>query len=234
MGDASVDFAVATGYALVGAALSLAYRASPRLREEPVFHGITVFLALACLAIAVATEAEAVRENLTRAATRFVVFFAASLFYVPALVFLALRYSELALERMMSAGSRKPPPRRAATQREEWQKIQKCLRALACDPTDARAREDLGDLYARLGFFDSAAYEYQKAARWVPRGYAHGLLLYKAAWILVERKRRVDSAVSVLRKIVSLYPKSFFAAYSRRVLNGYESRSGTPLDTTSV
>jgi tetratricopeptide (TPR) repeat protein len=87
-------------------------------------------------------------------------------------------------------------------------------------------RERLGDLYLRMGFFDSAVYEYQKAAEWVERGYAHGHLLYKAAWVLVERKKKTEAALILLRRIIRLYPKSYFAAYARRVLNHFEAHAG--------
>lgn len=231
MGDWSLDLVRATVYAMAGCALSLAYRVSPRLREEPIFHGLTVFITLACLALVVAGENGAPPTNLPHAGTRFLLFFGASLFYVPAIVFVALRYWELALERILSASSRRnPPPRFPLSEKEQWKLVQSCLKALSSDPTNARIREQLADIYARLGFFDSAAYEYQKAAQWLERGYAQSLLLYKAAHTIVERRKRPEAALPLLRKIILLYPKSYFAAYARRVLNAYEARSGSELD----
>jgi hypothetical protein len=50
-------------------------------------------------------------------------------------------------------------------------------------------------------------------------------LLYKAAYVIVEKKKDTQGAVILLRQIVRLYPKSFFAAYARRVLNHYEAYS---------
>ena len=41
--------------------------------------------------------------------------------------------------------------------------------------------------------------------------------------MLVERKKATEGAVIILRRIVRLYPKSYFAAYSRRILNHYEA-----------
>ena len=106
-----------------------------------------------------------------------------------------------------------------------WERIQNHMEALADDPTNVAAHERLGDIYASMGLHESAVYEYRKAAEWVGRGYAQGHMLYKAAHILVEKKRDIPAALILLRRIVRLYPKSYFASYARRVINHYEAHA---------
>ena len=128
------------------------------------------------------------------------------------------------LEKITSPGSTAPQPREPRGASEQWQAIRSYLEALAVDPSNAGIHEKLGDLYARLGHWDAAAYEYRKAAEWLDRGYAQGHVLYKTARILIEKKDDVTGAIILLRRIVRLYPRSWFASYARRVLSHWEAR----------
>lgn len=232
MEESSLYLFLATVYGLLGAVLSASYALSPRLREAPAYHAVTGFLMLAASGLAVVgADIDFQRLAAFHFGARFFLFFAASLAYVPAAMFLILHYADLLLDRILSPGSRRPPPPSYPPDpQEQWHRVQAYLEGLAADPSDSGLRERLADLYAHMGFHDSAAYEYQKAAEWLERGYAHGHLLYKAACVLVERKRRTESAVILLRRIVRLYPKSYFAAYARRVLGAYEAGLQTPWD----
>ena len=218
---------VAMAYALVGAALGAVYCSAGRLREEPGFHLVTLFVILLAAQVAVLGSTNPSQERIEfefmHAGTRFFVFVGASLLYVPTIVFLILHYWELLVDRILHPGSRKAPPRGPRTEREYWEQIQIHLETLTADPTNPLAHERLGDLYANMGFLDSAVFEYRKAAEWCHRGYAQGNLLYKAAHVLVEKKKDVPAALGLLRRIVRLYPKSCFAAYSRRIINRYEA-----------
>ena len=114
---------------------------------------------------------------------------------------------------------------------EEWRVVESCLRTLATRPLDSRARECLAGAYRRLGAVDAAIGEYRKAADCSERGYAQARLLYKAAWLQVELQQDAARALQSLRRLVRLYPRSYFASYARRVINrndahGWRQKSG--------
>lgn len=185
----------------------------------------------------------------------FFLFLGASITYVPVIVFLLLHYWQVLLERITSPASRGRPSRRRnafgglgslrglsstgvdseyddlkdgdskASEAEKWERIQSNMEILTADPTNVAAHERLGDIYASMGFPESAVYEYRKAADWLGRGYAQGHMLYKAAHLLVEKKGDIPAALILLRRIVRLYPKSYFASYARRVINHYEAHA---------
>jgi tetratricopeptide (TPR) repeat protein len=215
---------VAMAYGLLGLAVSAPYTFCPRLREAPQFHAFTIVLMLLAALIASMGGRFDFRSFATfHLGAQFFLFLGASLCYVPAAVFLVLHYAERGLERALMAASTQEPPRPPSTPEEQWKRVQAHLESLAADPTNPTTRERLADTYVQLGFLDSAVYEYLKAAEWLERGYAHGHLLYKAALVVVERKRDVAGAVILLRRIVRIYPKSYFASYARRILSHYEA-----------
>lgn len=229
MSEAVLYVLVAGIYGLLGACLSAAYYFAPRLRTEPLFHLLTaIVLLLAGLVAVLVSSIDFESLAAYHKGAQFFLFFGASLLYVPVIVYLLLHYWDLLLERITSPGSSKEPPQGPLTQKEEWQRIQSCLEVLALDPTSASAHERLGDLYSSMGFLDSAVYQYHKAADWLDTGYAQSHVLYKAARIQVERKKDIAAALVVLRRIVRVYPRSFFASYSRRVINHYEAHNAAP------
>lgn len=230
MMEAYLYVAAAMAYGLLGIALSLSYYLSPRLRESAAFHILTVGVFLIASVVAtVGTKVEFDRLRAFHFGAQFFIFLGASLCYLPAALYLALYYLEMFLERIMLPASRQETSRRPQTQAEQWDLIQSCLERLTRDPTDSAVRHRLADLYAHLGFAESAAYEYQKTAKWLDRGYAHSLVLYKAARILVESGKGPSRAVIILRRIIRLYPRSCFAAYARRILSHYEAHRGVSL-----
>ncbi|MEC7922999.1 MAG: hypothetical protein VX496_06325, partial [Planctomycetota bacterium] len=48
-------------------------------------------------------------------------------------------------------------------------------------------------------------------------------LMYRAVYICVERRMSVKNALPLLRRMIRLYPRSYYAAYARRILNRYEA-----------
>ena len=230
MTDFYLYLTLATAYGLFGAVLSASYYVCPRFRDEPLYHVVTAALVLVAVALTAVgashISAETRHFTVFQLSTQFFLFFGASLSYVPIIVFLAVHYALVILERITSPGSRRGRLPQPMTPKEDWRLIQALLNALSQEPTSPILHERLGDVYARLGFFDSAAYQYGKAADWLESGYAHGHVLYKSAFLLVEKKGDVTKALVILRRIVRLYPKSCFAAYSRRILNSYEARMG--------
>lgn len=220
---------VAGAFGLLGAVLSIVYYSSPRLRSEPVVHLLTVLvMGLSGTLIAVGASIEFTSFVITHRGTQFLLFFGASLFYVPVVVYLIVHYWQLLLERVTSPGSATEAPPRPNTQREEWQRIQACLEELAIDPSSSSAHERLGDIYAGMGFYDSAVYQYKKAADWLETGYGQSHMFYKTAWILIEKKKDIPAALSLLRRLERVYPRSYFASYARRVLSHYEAHNPPP------
>jgi tetratricopeptide (TPR) repeat protein len=217
---------VAMSYAFLGCALSTIYYVSPRAREEFVIHLFTMLVMVFATGMALFT-ARADSGNAFDASTRFFLFLGACLCHAPVAIYILLHYGDALLEAMTSPGSRKGPPRPPEGVREEWRRIQGHLEALAVDPSDVGAHERLGDIYGRMGHFDAAVYQYLKAAEWLERGHTQAQILYKAARIIVERKKDTRGALILLRRIVRLYPKSCFAGYARRVLSQYEARERT-------
>jgi len=213
-------------YALCGVACSAPYFFCPRLREEPLFHLATAVGTLFSFSIATLGASLDFGSNAAfHFGAQFFLFLGGSLCYVPAMVYLVLHYSERLVENLTAPELDERDGKDNLTSEQAWVRVQACLESLAMDPANPTTHEQLGDLYNRMGFWDSAVYQYRKAAEWLERGYAQAHLLYKAAYVIVEKRQDTRGAVILLRQIVRLYPKSFFAAYSRRVLNHYEAHS---------
>jgi len=225
MVEAHLYLLVVTAYALLGVGLCVAYYFSARLREEPFFHVFTVsviFLAGLVAALGVAATGEV---GAFHRLGQFLIFVAATLSHLPVIVYLVLHYWELLLERITSPGSRAGPPRAPQTAREQWEQVRHHLETLSVEPTNVQAHDRLGDLYTKLGFLDAAVYQYLKAAEWIDRGYAHGHVLYKAARVIVEKRGDIQAALGLLRRIVRIYPRSYFSAYARRIINHHEAHA---------
>lgn len=213
-------------YGVVGFALTTVYCAVPRLRREPSIHVLTLLCTAIMATLPFLGQTEPDPSLLAfHMGTRFFLFLSASLLYVPVLVYLTLRYGERLLEHLTSQRSASEERKRVGTEEEQWQQVQRLHEAAALDPTAPGAHEQLGDLYLQMGFFDSAAFQYRKAADWTPKGYGQARLLYKTAVILVEKQKDARRALGLLRRIVRVYPKSYFAAYSRRIIGHYEAHN---------
>jgi tetratricopeptide (TPR) repeat protein len=217
-------------YAAFGAAIGVTWRYSPRLRENGWVQFVAVALslstALPVLAVSAADEAYLTEFHL---AMRGFFFLGAAVCHLPVLIHVAVLQGARLVERMTSASRGTAPPPPETSPREVWEGARRLLEALAADPLDHRIREALALKYLTLGCVDSAVREYRKAVECAERGYDHARLLYKAAWLLVETKRTTAPALSLLRALVRLYPKSYFAAYARRVISQYEAHEGASL-----
>ena len=223
--EMQVFYLAAVAYALFGGTLSAFYIYSERLRREPSLHVLTLvltFLATLLTVPAFSTDS----SNVFSGGARFFVFLGAALLYVPCFVFLGVHYSGMILDRILVPGSRADAPPAPQTPKEWWDLLRTTPDSLSEEPHNVRLRLRLASIYRRLGYYDTAAYEFNKAAKWIGRGYAHGHVLYKAAYTLAEEKKDLDKALPILRRIVRLYPKSYFASYARRVINRYDAHRG--------
>jgi tetratricopeptide (TPR) repeat protein len=97
------------------------------------------------------------------------------------------------------------------------------MEALGKNPIHPFHRRELAETYLRLGMTTSALSEFQKAASCLEQGYEHAYLLFKTAHLMVDEIGDIPSALPTLRRIVRLYPKSYFAAYARRIINHHEA-----------
>lgn len=212
-------------YALFGATLSAFYLCCERLRREPVLHLVSLFAAFVASVWGASTTLSRNPESISENGIRFFAFLLGTLFYVPYVVFLGVHYWGIVVDRIMSPGNRSArtlaSPR---TSREWWGLLHVTITELKEKPHDVRLRLRLAKTYEQLGYFTSAAHEYARVAEWLPNGYAHSHVLYKAGHLLVEKSDDVDRALPILRRVVRLYPKSYFASYARRVINRYEAR----------
>ena len=149
-------------------------------------------------------------------------FMAASFCHAPVWIYIALFHGS----RLVTSFSRGPAgsaPEKERSREAEWKLVEECLGDLAGNPLDACRREQLADSYLRLGAIDSAISEYRNAADSLDTGPEQARLMYRASYICVERRLSVKNAVPLLRRMVRLYPRSYYAAYARRILNRYEA-----------
>jgi tetratricopeptide (TPR) repeat protein len=220
----------AAAYALVGIGLGVTYRRNPRLREHPGVQAATLLLIiLAAWAMLRVSSAGNERQQAFHIAFQGLLFFAASLCHLPVLVYILLQAWNQLIERITSPGRRDEARKRRLRPKEEWALIQSLLEALARNPVHAGTREQLADCYLRLGYLDSAIHEYRKAIDCMERGYAQSRLMFMTVHLLVDRKQETGAAVPLLRRLIRLYPKSYFASYARRILNQHEARQLHPL-----
>ena len=79
------------------------------------------------------------------------------------------------------------------------------------------------ELHLRLGDYQSALYQGYVLVDLLPAGPTQALLLYRISRVLVERLGNLAGAQPHLRRLIRLYPKTFFASYARRLVNHYEA-----------
>jgi tetratricopeptide (TPR) repeat protein len=225
-----------SGYALVGIVLGVFLRFGAGLRENRWVQlgavAISFGAALPAMSLgAAASTVEGVHFEEYHASLHGLLFFAAGLCHLPVFLYVALHHWGRLVDRLTSGKRGREPEKRVFSVREEWQAARRHLEALAKDPLDCGRREALACSYLALGALDAGIREYRKAAESVDSGYDHARLLYKSSHLLVETKKTVDAALPLLRRIVRLYPKSYFAAYARRVISrheAYESANASP------
>jgi tetratricopeptide (TPR) repeat protein len=222
--EAPLYLFVAPIYGALGLVVTAVFGCCRGLRREPTFHLATLAVTAGATVVAVATaSAEFQYLANVHVGTQFFLFLTAGLFYVPPLVFMGLHYWSVILEKLLSPGNHEKAPPTTETRRQQITKVRDYLRRLSQDPTNAALRERLGNVYLRMGYLDSAVYEYRKTAEWLDRGYGHSKILYKMSYVLAHKKGDVAKAVPILRRLERLYPRSYFASYARRILNRYDA-----------
>ena len=112
---------------------------------------------------------------------------------------------------------------RRALRRGDLRLLEEKLEEVQKHPTHPTLRSQLIDLYLGLGETDSALYHAYALVEMLPRGHAHGFALYRLSQIIAERQKQLPQAQPYLRRIIRLYPRSFFASYARRLVNQYEA-----------
>jgi tetratricopeptide (TPR) repeat protein len=158
----------------------------------------------------------------------FLPFYASTLFFVPPLVAIANHLvcgfvDGLTRSGHHAAKSEGDVLTAVLNGKTGWPEVRRLMDELRRHPDNQRVRAQVAELFLGMAYYDSALAEYRRLAEIVPRGYEHAQVLYKVAYVLIEKKRQPRLAVSTLRQIVRLHPKSYFAAYARRWLNHLEA-----------
>ena len=212
-------------YAVLGICTAWVFRSSRTIREHPwcQFSALLMSFLAAIPALVVSSRELYMEFHL---GFQGFLFLASALCHVPVWIYIAVFHSGRLAGIFFPAftGSRLAGvPSGELSPMKEWKLVEEHLRQLANNPLDARRRESLADSYLRLGTLDSAISEYRKAADSLDSGPEQARLLYRAAYVCVERRMSVKKALPLLRRLVRLYPRSYYAAYARRILNRYEA-----------
>lgn len=210
-----------------GALVSFAFACFDLMRRDPWLKLLSVGYLLLCLA--------AYAQQLPGPSPAIAVTYWAYMFAVsgslPVFVYVAAGAVTHAFEQLL-----RHSPGTEPTQRRRWQRrLQRALRRgdlrlleqklaeVGRHPTQPALRSQLIDLYLSVGDHSQAAFHAYALAEMLPRGHAHGFALYRLAQILAEKQRNLPAAQPYLRRIIRLYPRSFFASYARRLVNQYEA-----------
>lgn len=212
-------------FALLGLLLGLFLWHHPRIRENGWVQASAAAGVSAAAALVLSLSAPCSSQiSAHRAGAEAFIFFAASLPYLPLLVYIGVFQFGRLIEHVTSPGRADDPRRkRTPSLKEEWNEIQVHLEALSRHPIDPHHRRRLAECYLRLGLIDSAIAELRKAISCTDRGYDHAYVIFKAAHLIADGKQDVPGALPLLRRLVRLYPKSYFAAYARRIINQHEA-----------
>lgn len=139
--------------------------------------------------------------------------------------YLGLRATADALETLSTrlprqrSGSRILRPSRAGYQRLLLERE----RDLQYRPTDPQLRKEVLEILLELRDYPLARYHAYVLVELLPHGPTHSLALYRLCQILVERMNHLEEAQPHLRRIIRVYPRSFFASYARRLVSQYEA-----------
>lgn len=214
---------------VLGVALGWAYYAFPRARESAAVQWGTLALILLAgrLCLAPSSPDADGPASYGRYGLDGLIFLGATLCHIPAVVYILVSQWNRLLEHLTSPGSTsdREKEKKPRSPEEEWVSVERHLEALRLDPVDAHQRHQLGECYLRLGLTDSALGEFRRAIECLERGYEEAYLLFKCSRLLIDHKRDVRQALPVLRRIIRVYPRSYFAAYARRVVNQYEAHT---------
>jgi hypothetical protein len=211
----------------IGILLGTLFHVSPRVRGSPCAQigalSVMLFSFAGTLKLGLDDPGSVGRPLAVDVSFQGFIFLAASLCYLPVVLYLVLARWSVLIEYLTVPCRERERRERALSPRQEWMLVQEKLSVLAQDPLDWARREELAEVYLRLGFVDSAVSELRKAVECLERGHAQARLMYKAARLLVDQKTDITSTLPLLRRLVRLYPKSSFAGYARQVLNRHEA-----------
>lgn len=117
----------------------------------------------------------------------------------------------------------KPQRRRSADRALQSKQVE-----LEANPLDPRLRRELILLYLGRNEPQQAIYHSYALVELLPYGASHALALYRLCQLLVgprstRNRRELKIAQPYLRRLIRLYPRSFFASYARRLVNQYEA-----------
>ncbi|MEM7234606.1 MAG: hypothetical protein AAF517_20675 [Planctomycetota bacterium] len=214
-------------YAAVGTALSVAFYRSSDLRESSAAHVVALLISLlfGVLTIGVLNaEERAYDASLSRYPVgQGFLFLCASLAYIPVVVTTMIYQWNRLLVHLMSPGSTRDSSVPLRTSVEEWKLVEEHTEALRFDPLNAERRKQLAESYLKLGHTDRAIAEFQRTVECLDRGYEQAHLLYRISRLLVDEKKDVPAALPILRRMTRMYPKSYFAAFARRVINTFDA-----------
>lgn len=101
---------------------------------------------------------------------------------------------------------------------------------LETNPLDPRLRRELTLLHLGRGEPRSAIYHSYVLVELLPHGPSQALALYRLCQLLVgpsaeKNPRNLHAAQPYLRRLIRLYPRSYFASYARRLVNQYEAHA---------
>ena len=132
---------LASAYALVGAGVSALYIYGHRQRVQPGTHLATAAVLFVSTGVVVLLSLDdpGVWE-LSQVGLRFCAFFAAALFWTPAIIYIVIHYWGMLVERILQPGSRQHPPSGPRTNKEWWDLLRETLEALGEHPGNARLR----------------------------------------------------------------------------------------------
>jgi tetratricopeptide (TPR) repeat protein len=226
MGTVACSFA----YAALGLSIGILFYRSRPLRDDVRVQWIAIGLTLFCGAATLAAPeiqflapSDADQALASYPPAQGYVFLCAALLHVPTTVFVILSSWNRVLEHVLSPARKSSRLQRRRSAKDAWRLVEELSRRLGCDPLDAGARQELAETYLELGLIDAAVGQFRRAAECLERGYAQASILYKVSRLLAEVKGEADAAAPVLRRIIRLYPRSYFAGYARRVLNRHHA-----------
>lgn len=226
--DSTGCLIAAAAYGFLGLFLSYVYYRAARLREAHQFQRLTLLVILLGASVTFLVTSRGPEELvLYRAGIEGYLFLGASVCHLPVLVYILLSHWSSLLERLTSPAIRQEKQAKERTPEEDWKLVARCREALLLDPLDAKRRYQLAEAYLRLERVDHAVGEFQRTIECLERGYEQAYLLFRTSRLLVERQADPGSALPLLRRTIRLYPKSYFAAYARRVVNQYEAHQAS-------
>ncbi|MFQ5654505.1 MAG: hypothetical protein ACE5GW_07220 [Planctomycetota bacterium] len=213
---------------LNGAALCFLFTSSRRLRQSVIVRAASLVYLLGCSVLYAVILAES--SPLTPLAYLCVLMAVSG--YLPLILYIGhsgFRRSlapAIAARNRGWAGARLGRWRRRLVyggRRRKQRLLRSKLEECARKGSNAALRLELMELHWSLGELDEAAFHAYVLDELLPRGHSHCYALYRLSQILAERRKKLEEAQPYLRRLLRLYPRSYFASYARRLVNQCEA-----------